>query len=75
MILLAINATQIKATCLIIAGLMVVAAAIYMIVKGLNGEIRESFKLFFIILIAALVIAVGSHLEELGNWLYGTLFS
>jgi len=75
MVLMEINAQQIKDTCLIIAGLLVVVAAVYIIVKGLNGEIREAVKVFAIILIAAVVIAVSSHIEDLGNWLFGVFFS
>jgi hypothetical protein len=75
LVLMEINAASLKSTALIVAGVLVVVAAVNIIIKGLNGEIRDAFKTTAIILIAALVIALGSHLEEVGNWLFSVVFS
>jgi energy-converting hydrogenase Eha subunit C len=66
-----IDFSSIKTQALLLAGLLVVIAAVYIIVKAMNGTIREAGKTTVIILIAAFVIAVGSHLEEVGNWIWG----
>ncbi len=69
-----IDIAGLKTTALAIAGLLVVVAGILAIVKGRNGQIRETGGTLAVILIAALIIAAGSHLEEIGNWLYELIF-
>ncbi|MCL2470381.1 MAG: hypothetical protein FWF25_01375 [Propionibacteriaceae bacterium] len=69
-----LNIDAIKTLALAIAGLLVVVAGLLAIVKGKDGQIRESAAVLVVILVAALIIAVGSHLTEVGNWLYGLLF-
>lgn len=68
------DAQGIKDLLLLIAGLMVIGAGIFIAFKAKNGEVRESLNVFFGVMIAALVIAIGSHLQEVGNWLFDVIF-
>lgn len=68
------DAQGIKDFLLLVAGLMVIVAGIFIAIKAKNGEVRESLAVFFAVLIAALVIAVGSHLAEIGNFLFNLIF-
>lgn len=68
------DAQGVKDLLLLVAGLMVIAAGIFIALKAKNGEVRDALNIFFGVLIAALVIALGSHLQEVGNWLFNVIF-
>lgn len=59
---------------LAIAGLVTVVVGLYCLVRAKNGEVREAGAIFGITLIACLVIAIGSHLKEVGDWLFNVIF-
>jgi len=76
--ILDINIGQLSATGLAIAGILIIAVAIFAIVKARSGEIRDVGKIIVGVLIAAFLIAIGTntqHIKDLGNWLWDLFFS
>ncbi len=69
-----IDIDGLKITALAVAGLLVIVAGIIAILKGRSGQIRDVGGILAAILIAALIIAVGSHLQEVGDWLFNLIF-
>ncbi len=69
-----IDIENMKATALGISGVLVAVAGGIAVVKGKSGQIREAGGILFVVLLAAFIIAVGSHLEEIGNWLWEVIF-
>ena len=69
------DAQGVKDFALIIAGIMVIVAAIIMIAKSRSGQVRDAMAIGGVVLLAAIVIAIGSHLEEVGNFGYRLLFN
>ncbi len=68
------DSASIRSMLLTVAGLLVIVAAIFIIAKSRSGEVRESLAVFFIMLVAALVIAIGANLEAIGNFLFNLFF-
>lgn len=68
------DAQGIKDFLLLVAGLMVIVSGIFIAIKAKNGEVRESLAVALGILIAAIVIAAGSHLKEIGDWGFNLFF-
>lgn len=68
------DAAGIRSFLLLVAGLLVIVAAIFIIAKSRSGEVRESLSVFFIIIVAAVVIAIGANLEAIGTFFWNMLF-
>lgn len=68
------DAQGIKDLLLLVAGLVVIVVGIFCLIKGKNGEVREAAAIFGVTLIACLIVAIGSHIQEVGNWLFNVIF-